>query len=52
MDSLRQDLPAAVHTALRRWHTGQQEQLPWGEMLTVALCLAESPVPNPDLAVK
>lgn len=52
MDSLRKDLPAAIHTALRRWHTGQQEQLPWGEMLTVLLRLAESPVPNPDLAVK
>ncbi len=52
MDALHKDLPAAVHTALRRWHTGQQEELPWGEMLTVALCLAESPVPNPDLAVK
>ncbi len=52
MDSLRDDLPAAVHTALRRWHTGQQENLPWGEMLTIALWLAESPVPNPDLAVK
>ncbi len=52
MDSLRKDLPAAVHTALRRWHTGQQEDLPWGEMLTVAQWLAESPVPNPDQATK
>jgi hypothetical protein len=52
MDSLREDMPAAVHTALRRWHTGQQEDRPWGEMLTVALVLAQPPVPNPDLAVK
>jgi predicted DNA-binding protein (UPF0251 family) len=52
MDSWREDLPEAVHTVLRRWHTGQQEELPWSEMLTVAQCLAESPVPTPDLAVK
>ncbi len=52
MDSLRKGLPAAVHTAMRRWHTGQQEELPWGEMLIFVLRLAESPVPNPDLAVK
>ena len=52
MDALREDLPEAVHTALRRWHTGQQEELPWSEMLIVARHLAASPVPNPDLAVK
>jgi hypothetical protein len=52
MDSLRKDLPAAVHTALRRWHTGPQEDHPWGEMLTVAQWLAESPLPNPDQATK
>ena len=52
MDSLRQDLPGAVHTALRKWHTGQQDDLPWIEMLTVAVHLAGSPVPNLDLAVK
>ncbi len=52
MDSRREDLPEAVHTVLRRWHSGQQEELPWSEMLTIAQRLAESPVPNPDLAVK
>ena len=52
MDSLRKDLPAAIHTALRRWHSGQQEELPWGEMLVFVQWLAESPAPNPDLAVK
>ena len=52
MDSLRDDLPDAVHTVLRRWHTGQQEDLPWREMLIVAQRLAETPVPDPDLTVK
>ena len=52
MDSLRKDLPRAVHTALRRWHAGQQDDLPWAEMLTIAAHLAESPVPSLDLAVK
>lgn len=52
MDSLREDLPGAVHTALRKWHTGQQDDSPWTEMLTIAAHLAESPVPNRDLAVK
>ena len=52
MDSLRKELPGAVHTALRKWHTGQQDDLPWGEMLTIAVHMAKSPVPNPDLAVK
>jgi hypothetical protein len=52
MDSLRKDLPGAVHTALRKWHTGQQDDSPWLEMLTVSAHLAESPVPNLDLAVK
>ena len=32
MESMRRDLPNAVRTALRRWHTGQQEDLPWREM--------------------
>ena len=49
---MRDDLPEAVHTVLRRWHSGQQEALPWGEMLTVAQHLAESPLPNPDLSGK
>jgi len=52
MDSLRKELPGAVHAALRKWHTGQQGDLPWGEMLTNAVHMAKSPVPNPDLAVK
>jgi hypothetical protein len=52
MDSLRKDLPGAVHTALRKWHTGQQDDSPWTEMLTIAAHLAESPAPNLDLAVK
>jgi hypothetical protein len=52
MYSLLKVLPEAVHTALRRWHTGPQEDLPWSEMLIVAQHLAESPAPNPDLAVK
>ena len=52
MDSLREDLPAAVHTALRKWHAGQQDDLPWAGMLTITARLAESPVPNLDLAVK
>lgn len=52
MDSLRQDLPVAVHTALRRWHSGQQEALPWSDMLLVVQRLTESPVPNLDLAIK
>lgn len=49
---MREELPGAVHTVLRKWHTGAQEQLPWGQMLTVAQRLAESPVPDHDLAVK
>jgi hypothetical protein len=49
---MREELPGAVHTALRKWHTGAQEKLPWGQMLTVAQRLAESPVPDHDLAVK
>ena len=52
MDSLRENLPGAVHTAIRKWHTGQQDTLPWAGMLTVAAYLAGSPVPNLDLAVK
>ena len=52
MDSLLEVLPEAVHTALRQWHTSPQEDLPWSEMLIVAQHLAESPAPNPDLAVK
>jgi hypothetical protein len=52
MDALREDLPEAVHTVLRRWHTGQQEALPWSEMLTVTRRLAASPMPNLDLAVE
>ncbi|MFC2046154.1 hypothetical protein ACFLTC_01360, partial [Chloroflexota bacterium] len=49
---MREELPGAVHTALRKWHTGAQEELPWGRMLTVAQHLAESPVPDHDRAVK
>ncbi len=52
MDAIRKSLPTAVLTALRRWYTGPQESHPWGEMLVVALRLAESPVPKADLAVK
>jgi hypothetical protein len=29
MDVVREELPAAVHTVLRRWHSGQQEEQPW-----------------------
>ncbi|NIV38030.1 MAG: hypothetical protein GWN58_54035, partial [Anaerolineae bacterium] len=46
MNSLRKDLPGAVHAALRKWHTGQQDDLPWAAMLTVTAHLAESPVRN------
>jgi hypothetical protein len=49
---MRKDLLGAVHAVLRRWHTGKQEDLPWGEMLTVAQRLAKSPTPDPDLAAK
>jgi hypothetical protein len=49
---MREDLPLAVHTSLRKWHTGAQEELPWAQMLTVAQRLAESPVADHDLAVK
>ena len=52
MEPMPKDLPNAVRTALRRWHTGKQEELPWRQMLTVTQQLAGSPVPNPDLAVK
>ena len=52
MDLLRKDLPGAVHTALRKWHTGQQDDLPWRDMLVIATRISESPVPNLDLAVK
>jgi hypothetical protein len=52
MKPMPKDLPNAIRTALRRWHTGQQEDLPWRQMLTVTQHLAGSPVPNPDLAVK
>ena len=51
-ETMRKDLLRAVHTALRRWHTGKQEELPWGEMLTVSQRLAESPMPDPDLVIK
>jgi hypothetical protein len=49
---MREELPGAVHTALRRWHAGAQEDLPWSQMLTVAQRLAQSPVADHDLAVK
>jgi hypothetical protein len=49
---MRKELLKAVHTVLRRWHSGKQEDLPWVEMLTVAQRLAESPLPDLDLAVK
>ncbi|MCL7453853.1 MAG: hypothetical protein M8467_12495 [Anaerolineae bacterium] len=49
---MREELLAAVHTVLRRWHAGKQDDLPWGEMLSVAQRLAQSPAPDPDLAVK
>ncbi len=52
IESMPKDLPNAVRIALRRWYAGQQEDLPWREMLTVTQHLAGSPVPNPDLAVK
>jgi hypothetical protein len=49
---MREELPGAVHTVLRRWHAGAQEDLPWSQMLTVAQRLAQSPVADHDLAVK
>jgi hypothetical protein len=49
---MREELPGAVHTVLRRWHTGAQEEAPWAQMLAVAQRLAESPVADHDLAVK
>ncbi len=49
---MRKRLLGVVHTVLRRWHSGKQEDLPWVEMLTVAQRLAESPLPDLDLAVK
>jgi hypothetical protein len=49
---MRKELLGAVHTALRSWHTGKQEDLPWAEMLTVGQRLAESPMPDPDRAIK
>jgi hypothetical protein len=49
---MHRDLLEAVHTVLRTWHTGTHEILPWGEMLTVAQRLDESPTPDPELAVK
>lgn len=49
---MREDLVGAVQTVLRRWHAGKQDRAPWDEMLSVAERLAESPVPDPDLAVK
>jgi hypothetical protein len=49
---MREELPGAVHTVLRRWHAGAQEDLPWSQMLTVAQRLAQSAVADHDLAVK
>lgn len=42
----------AVHSALRSWHSGVHEDVPWSEMLIVRQRLAEQPIPSLDLAVK
>ncbi|MGD8792823.1 MAG: NB-ARC domain-containing protein [Anaerolineae bacterium] len=52
MTSMPGGLPQAVHAALRRWHGGGQEALPWQEMLVIARHLAQQPAPNLDLAIK
>ena len=52
MEPIRKDLPEAVHSALRTWHTGLQPAPPWREMLIIAQHPAASPVAGPDRAVK
>ncbi len=49
---MREELPGAVHTSLRKWHIGAQEERPWAQMLTVAQRRAESPAADYALAVK
>ena len=44
-------LPGAVHTALRRWYTGNQQDAPWRSMLVTAQHLGQQPVPDFSLAV-
>jgi hypothetical protein len=52
MEPIRKDLPEAVHSALRTWHTGPQPAPPWREMLIVAQHPTASPAAGPDRAVK
>lgn len=47
-----EDLSQAIHRALRGWHSGSPEELPWREMLVVRQHLAEQLVPNLEVAVK
>lgn len=45
------DLPQAVHTALRRWHAGEQDDAPWRSMLLVTQRLGQQPLPDLGLAL-
>jgi len=52
MEPIRRDLPEAVHSTLRTWHTGSPPAPPWRELLIVAQHPAASPAAGPDRAVK
>jgi len=52
MEPIRRDLPEAVHSALRAWHTGAPPPPLWHEMLIVAQHPAASPAAGPGRAVK
>src|SRR5512136_55072 len=52
MEPIRKDLPEAVHSALRNWHTGLEPAPPWRDMLIVAQHPAASPAAGPDRAVQ
>jgi len=52
MEPIRRDLPEAVHSALRTWHTGSQPAPPWREMLIVAQHPAASPGAGADRVVR
>jgi len=52
MEPIRKDLPEAVHSALRTWHTGSPPAPAWREMLIVAQHPAAPPAASPDSAVK
>jgi hypothetical protein len=51
VEPMPKDLPQAVHTALRRWYTGKQQDAPWRSMLVTARRLGQQPVPDFSLAV-